>query len=242
MSLKTIGYLFSIAIVLTLSVGLIPLCTASRLESSDISAAPAILIYKVDGSWPMNHWANPDCTYPIIYADTGRATIKVTIKMPQDVYYPAGLGTLMNAGGYLTSVSYKASWLNNQTVSVCSGDSNSELKFEIKNVPVGRQHLEVFASCDVLLFENGYSSTYPVPQSGSQGVTFAVALTGTTPEPTPTPMPPATPTPTPSPVPVVLGLGFEQEVLVAEVSVTAAAVAIIILAILIKRRSNSQHE
>lgn len=239
--MKVSSYLIVAVISLLFSIEIVPLVADARLTSSDISAAPAILIYKVDGNWPMNHWANPDCTYPIIYADTGRATIKVTIKMPQDVYYPAGVGTLMNAGGYLTSVSYKASWLNNKTVSAYSGNSNSEFKFEINNVPVGRQHLEIFASCDVLLFENGFSSTYPVPQSGSQGVTFAVALTGTTPEPTPTPIPPATPTPTPSTVPIVLDLGFEQAILAAEVIVTSAAVAVTIFAILRKRRRNSQH-
>jgi hypothetical protein len=239
--LKLNGYLLIVAISILFSLGVLPLGAGARLESGDISAAPAILIYKVDGNWPMNHWANPDCTYPIIYTDTGRAIIKVTIKMPQDVYHPATFGTLMNAGGYLTSVSYKANWLSNKTISVYSGDSNSELKFEINNVPVGRQHLEVFASCDVLLFENGFSSTYPVPQSGSQGVTFVVALTGTTPEPTPTPVPPATPTPTPSPVPVLFGLSIKQAVLAAEVIVTSAAVAVIIFVILRKRMRKSQH-
>jgi hypothetical protein len=82
--------------------------------------------------------------------------------MPSRVYVPAAVGDILNAGEYLTSVSYKASWQNNQTINLFSGNSQAELNFNLTDIPHGHHYIEVSASCEVLLFDNGFSSTYPV--------------------------------------------------------------------------------
>lgn len=213
--------LLAIAVILTASIALIPLevtaqnTASSRLTGSDISAAPGIFIYKEDGDWPMDHWANPDCTHTIIYTDNGSATIRVRVTTPSDVYYPAGLDTIMNAGAYLTSVSYKASWQNNRTINLFTGNSEGEFDFNLTSTPYGDQTIEVFASCNVLLFENGFSSTYPVPQSGTHTIDFTVA-------PVPTP----TPATTLSPATTTLSLDFEKTVFISTVITTVAVVAL----------------
>jgi hypothetical protein len=183
----------------------------ARLGASDISAQPNIMIFKENGTWPMDHYANPDYAHPTIYADPGKAAIRISVLMPSQVYYPAGSGTLMNAGAYLTAISYRASWKNNQTIIV---DSDN---FNLTNIPFGDQQIEVFASCNVLLFDDGFSSTYPVPQSGSHAVNFTVA-------PIFSPTPSATPTSNSNNV----HLDQQQSFIIAFVAVLA--IAIIILA------------
>jgi hypothetical protein len=151
----------------------------------------------------MDHWVNTDCTNPIIYTYNSNATIRLRITMPDRVYVPSATGDILNAGGYLTSVSYKASWQNNQTIKLLSGNSQAQLNFNLTNIPYGHHRIEVSASCEVLLFDNGFSSTYPVPQSGTHSIDFTVA-------PVPTP----SPAPTPTPAPIISSLNLEQTVIV----------------------------
>ncbi len=226
--LKAATSLSAAAIILTLSIALLLLevtaqttAPSSRLTASDISAAPGIFIYKENGTWPMDHWVNPDCTHPLIYTDNGSATIRARVTPPSDVYYPAGVDTIMNAGAYLTSVSYKASWQNNRTINLFTGNSNGEFDFNLTGIPYGDQYIEVSASCNVLLFENGFSSTYPVPQSGTHAVDFTVAQV-----PTPTPAP------TPMPIATTLSLDLEEIIIV----VVAMLTTIFIVALVSYRR------
>ncbi len=74
----------------------------------------------------MDHWANPDCTNPVIQTENGNATIRVSLGTSSDVYVSSLQNTIMNAGGHLTSVSYQASWLGNRIVDVYSGNSQGE--------------------------------------------------------------------------------------------------------------------
>lgn len=154
--------------------------TPERLTESDISAAPYIMIYKADGNYPMNHWVNTDCMHPIINVDNNSASIRISTGISGNVYYPAGLGTLMNAGGYLTKVSYSASWQENRETVVYTGDATNHkgsYQFNLTGIPYGNHTISVYASGNILLFEDGFASTYPVPQRGSQSVSFTVAHT-----------------------------------------------------------------
>jgi hypothetical protein len=168
MSVKRVVSLLAAVIVIALSTTLIPLGAAAqnittvRYTSDDIAAAPGIFIYKENGNYPMDHWVNTDCTNPVIYTDNDTATIRLRISMPSRVYVPAAVGDILNAREYLTSVSYKASWQNNQTINLFSGNSQAELNFNLTDIPHGHHYIEVSASCEVLLFDNGFSSTYPV--------------------------------------------------------------------------------
>jgi hypothetical protein len=180
-------------LITTLFLALTPLCFAIsvkplRLGESDISATPNIFIYKADGTWPMDHWANPDCTHPIIEVCNNSATIRVKVAVTDNVYHPATLGTLMNAGGYLTRVSYSANWLNNQETVIYTGDATNHKteQFTLAGIPYGNQTITVYASCMILLFEDGYTSTYPVPQSGFHSVTFEIAYNPAAPTSEPT--------------------------------------------------------
>ena len=184
--MKAILLLLAAPLVITLCITLIPLEVAARLEESDISAEPYIFIYKEYGNYPIDHWANPDCTDPVIHTDNGNATIRVSVGTSRDVYVSSLQGTVMNAGGHLTSVSYQASWKGNQIVDVYSGNSQGGVNFNLTNIPYGKQHITVFASSEVLLFENIFSSTYPVPQSAVHALDFTVARTASAQEPTPT--------------------------------------------------------
>jgi hypothetical protein len=169
--------------------------TPVRLTESDISAAPYIMIYKADGNYPMNHWVNTDCMHPIICVDNNSASIRVSVGISGNVYYPAGLGTLMNAGGYLTKVSYSASWQGNHETVGYTGDATNHqagYQFNLTGIPYGNQSISVYASGNILLFEDGFASTYPVLQRGSQSVSFTVAHTSAeTTEPTPDVVQPA---------------------------------------------------
>lgn len=145
---------------------LMPLSTAvsvtpMRLTESDISAAPYIMIYKADGNYPMNHWVNTDCMHPIINVDNNSASIRINVGITGNVYYPAGLGTLMNAGGYLTKVSYSASWQGNHETVVYTGDATKhegEYQFNLtaSHMETKRSlsmHLAIFCSSRMVLHQ-----------------------------------------------------------------------------------------
>jgi hypothetical protein len=90
----------------------------------------------------------------------------------------------MNGGGYLTKVSYSASWQGNKETVVYTGDATNHqggYQFNLTGIPYGNQSITVYATGNILLFEDGFASTYPVPQSGSQSAGFTVARASTQP-------------------------------------------------------------
>lgn len=161
---------------------------SGQLTASDISASPNIFIYKIGENWPIDHYANLDWENPIISVDNNSATIKLFVGLARDVH--AGTGTLMNGGGYLTEVTYKASWLSNRTVTAYSGSDKSALNMNLTDIPYGKQTIQVNASCNVLLFNSFPDdlSTYPVPQNNTRTISFTVANSAETPTPIPTPI------------------------------------------------------
>lgn len=223
---KAIETLLVTAIVITLSTAIISTSAAAQdSEDSYTSAPPIILVYKNenDGS-PIDYYN----THPVIHTDKGNVTLWIKILMPYQVYNAKLQGTVMWLGGYLTSVSYEASWQNNQTVELYANTSNNgqgQFDFSLTNIPYGDHHLEVSASCVVFILDQ-YSpvSSHPFYDSTEKSVDFTVA-----PNPTPTP----TPTPTPSQEP----RQTEQEIIIG----VAIAVAVIgaglgLLIYLIKRK------
>lgn len=161
--------------------------TSTHLTPNDISAAPTILLYEIDESWPIGHYANPDWANPTITVDNNSATIELFVGLARDVYVPAALGTIMNGGGYLIEVTYKASWLDNKTVTAYRGSSQSSLKLYLQDIPYGKQTIQVNASCNVLLFNSFPDdlSTYPVPQNNTSTINFTVVSSTETPTPMP---------------------------------------------------------
>ena len=102
-----------------------------------------------------------------------------------------------------------------RAINLFSGNSQAELNFNLTDIPHGHHYIEVSASCEVLLFDNGFSSTYPVPQSGTHSIDFTVA-------PVPTPSPATTPTP----APIISSLNLEQTVIVIAGVITFAVIAL----------------
>jgi hypothetical protein len=164
--------------------------TSGHLTSNDISAAPNIFIYKIGENWPIDHYANLDWEDPIITVDNSSATIKLFVGLARDVYVPAALGTIMNGGGYLTEVTYKASWLGNRTVTAYNGSTKSALNMNLTDIPYGKQTIQVNASCNVLLFNSFPDdlSTYPVPQNNTRTISFTVVNSAETPTLVPSPV------------------------------------------------------
>ncbi len=122
------------------------------------------MIYKSDGSYPMNHWVNPDCTHPIIYTDNGSAAIRVSVGVNCNVYVGALLGDILNSGGYLTEVTYTASWEGNKPHVVYTGtadDREGGFVFNLTGIPYGNHTISVTAKSVVLLFTDDFASTYP---------------------------------------------------------------------------------
>ncbi|NLF88905.1 hypothetical protein GX563_08805 [Candidatus Bathyarchaeota archaeon] len=165
----------------------------------------------------MNHYANPDYANPTIIVDNNSATIIMIVSLAKDVYFPAGFGTIMNAGGYLTEVTYNASWLGNRNITAYSGTSQSYLKLPLTDIPYGKQTIQVYATCNVLLYNNFPTDTsaYPVPQYANSIITFNVASSIQTPIP-----PGPTPTQVPSIQPIPAGSVY---------ALSAAAIVVIAL-------------
>jgi hypothetical protein len=135
-------------------------------------------------------------------------------------------------GGNLTSVSYKASWQNNQIVKLYTSsldNGQGQLDFSITNIPYGEHHLEVYASCGVIIF----GSSQPFHDSNEQSLDF----TATVPIPTPTPTPTIASTTTNTST--VFKLNSEQTVITAAI---ITAVAVIPVAFYRRHQINASHE
>jgi hypothetical protein len=88
---------------------------ALNSEDADLRAAPIILVYteaELGGSTV--DYQSPN---PIIHTDKENIILKIRIFMSWEVYdVKLQTSEVNNLGGYLTSVSYKADWQNDQTV------------------------------------------------------------------------------------------------------------------------------
>jgi len=208
--MKAIVYLLNVAIVLSLSIALISSgVSAQESDDSGLSAKPIIFVLKGANDGLAIDYYN---SFPVIYSDTGNATLWVIIRMPYQVYDAKGQDTVMWLGGHLTQVSYKASWQNNQTVNLNPNNANKgELDFNLTNIPYGNQTLEVNASCVVQIMDNWEGASHPFYDNNTKSVSFAVA---------------PNPTPNPTLSPNVFSLNLEQAV-----PIVAVATAVIVISV-----------
>lgn len=169
---------------------------AHRFNETNIQGHPLINIFDFElqdiplGWTDSNGWGGTD--HPvIIYTDTENVTISVWVAMPEfsdPLFPPVPVSGNTFSNGYLTSVSYAASWQNNRTVQVYTNTSMSRLdqvNFNLTSVPYGYQVIHVYATCVITPFDSVTASTYDIPQSSEKVLNFTVAA-------------PPTPTPTPS--------------------------------------------
>ncbi|MCW4018240.1 MAG: hypothetical protein NWF00_06140 [Candidatus Bathyarchaeota archaeon] len=159
-------------------------------EDSGTSAKPIILVYKEKSDCTPIDYCKPA---PIIYTDTGNATLWFKIRMPHDVYNADLNGDILWLGGHLTSLLYNASWQNKQIVELYANTSNSSqsnLEFNLTNIPYGEHHLQINASCVVFLLDT-YNpvSSHPFYDTAKKSLYFTVA-----PESTPKPAASTSPT------------------------------------------------
>lgn len=211
---------------LALVITLIPsLVTAQNPDNSGLSAPPLIWVTQENQSIAIDY-ENP---HPVIYSASGNATLLLTVRLPYSVYDVKTLDDIMWTGnGYLTSVSYVASWKNNQTINLYTNsstnniqnvDSKGQLLYSLTNIPYGNQQIEINASCTVFLFANGFSSTYPFYQTSTHSINFTVATTLT-----------------PIPVPTANATNLEQTAIITVIAVSLALFATVILLLYIRHR------
>ncbi len=165
------------------------------MGESSTSAKPIVFVLDDENDGLPMDYQSPS---PVIYTDSGNVTLWVRVLMPYDVYNADSQGTVMWLGGYLTSVSYSASWLNILTASVytnASASNQAALNFTLTNVPYGEHQLRVNASCVVFILDQ-YSplSSHAFYDSTEKSLNFTVA-----PVPTPAPTTSLSPSSTSSP-------------------------------------------
>ncbi len=184
---KTIVTLLAITIVIAFSIIVVSSgATALNRDDSGLSAPPLIYILEhANDGIPIDYAQHTN--HPIIYTNTGNVSLSVKIRMPYQVYDAKTQGTIMWLGGHLTSVSYKASWQNNQTVDFSTNLSSnqSEYDFNLTNIPFGEHNLEVDSSCVVNVMDTWAPTFHPFYDTNIQSLNFTVAPNIT---PTPTPL------------------------------------------------------
>jgi hypothetical protein len=95
----------------------------------------------------------------VVY-DSGSFSLGLLVRAPYSVYSPQGQDTVMTLLVALASVSYKASWQNNQSVELYNfniptpaywtgnpPNAQSSLSYNLTNIPYGHQQIQVTASC-----------------------------------------------------------------------------------------------
>ena len=245
--MKNLAGLF-FAVVLALSLTL-PLGATAQSPSpnhqyneSNMHAPPVINIFNFEtqsvplGWLNSNGWGGTDNPV-VIYTDTGSVTISIWVEMPRfhDPLYPsmpAPGNTFSN--GYLTSVSYVASWQNNQTIQAYINTSKNQqyqVRFNLTSVPYGYHVIHVYATCDITPYDGATESTYDIPQSAEKVLNFTVAA-----PPTPTP----SSTPTPTSTPNSQNTASLSTVFSVTIIVVAAVLAVVVFMVLKKtRKANS---
>ncbi len=173
---KAIVTLLFAAIVIAFSIIVFPTAVAAtNNDDSGTSAPPLIYILEHENSGVSIDYAQ-HTNHPIVYSDTGNVTLWVKILMPYQVYNAKLQNTVMWLGGHLTSVLFEASWQNNKTIDLYGGNSKTELNFSLTDIPYGNHHLEVNASCVVLLLDQWEPvSSHPFYDSIQKTLDFTVA-------------------------------------------------------------------
>jgi hypothetical protein len=221
---KNFVTLLATAIIIALSIA-IAFASAAVEDSEDSYTSAPPLIYireQEDSGVPIDYAQHTN--HPMIYSDTRNVTLWIKIRMPYQVYNAKLQGDVMWLGGHLTSISYKASWQNNKTINLYSGDSKTEYNFSLPNIPYGDHYLEIDASCVVNILDNYNGASHPFYDTAEKSLDFTVA-------PVPTPAP----APTPTPAPIAFNLKMEQIVALSAV-IIAVPVTIIAVALLLYRR------
>jgi hypothetical protein len=175
--LKRFAFLFAVAIVLLLSSTLISsVVIAQGSSNSDASLAqPYIIIFGSDGR-PMY---SPDTSPYVFHTDGENATIRMRIGMPR-------VNSIDVQDNGVTSVCINASWEKDQNVVLYTG-AGEPLFFDLE-VPIGNQHIEVYATGMIHIFDDIFTSSSfrTVYGNRTNSYNFIVAPTNT-----PTPyMPP----------------------------------------------------
>jgi hypothetical protein len=202
--------------------------SAATKDSGDsYTSAPPLIYILENESYGVSIDYFQHTNHPIIYSDTGNVTLWVKIRMPYQVYNAKLQGTVMWVGGHLTSVSYEASWQNNETVELYDSTSNNgqgQFEFYLTNIPYGIHHLEVNASCVVFILDDYSGSTHPFYDSAEKSLDVTVA---------------PTPTPTPSSPPSTGILSGENLVLFASLAVAAVLIAVVAVAVFRRRKKQT---
>ena len=222
-----------IAVLVTMLV--LPCATASSEEESNdswYSDGPQVTFYAQNattGEWlklPIDERIGG----PVINLNTSISAIKVQVEGPTRVENSLAQDYINWWMGYLTSVTYKASWQNSKEVQVYTNTSNSGEKtidFKLTNMPPleGKYTLEVAASCVVYYFASGIRQLY-FPNY-HHFLYFTDALD-------------SAPTPTPIPTPKPLTLGYSAK-LAAIMIATLIAIAVIALSVY-KKTQTPEHK
>lgn len=148
---KTFISMLAVAVIVGLSITLI---------SSEVSGQRASFIY--EGTFPLSVSDPPTISFSIengsvLYA-SGNVNLGLDVNISPTVYSPQAFDTLQTLLATLTSVSYQASWQDNQTTepysftiptpAVLTGippNSQSSLSYNLTNIPYGHQQIEVTA-------------------------------------------------------------------------------------------------
>lgn len=174
---------------------------------SDAIGLPIIQIFTENGSRLTEFGPQ---FIPLIYSENGNVNLTLLIDAPYSVYSPSGQGTVGTLLVALTSVSYKASWQGNQSIelynfyiptpAILTGNppnTQTELSYNLTNVPYGEQHLEVDAACGGYVW--GYSVYSSFSGNSSNTLDFTVAPPNASPNPITSPSPSPNPSPSQSP-------------------------------------------
>jgi hypothetical protein len=171
-------------------------------------AEPYIFIFEKSYSYyPLNTYTDQ----PVIYSDDGNVTLSVQVGMPR-------AESMFIFGGCITFLSYKASWENNKTVVLYNNGKYYDLNFYLRGIPYGSHQIEVYASGNISITEDGFKSAQVFSGNNTICQSFTVA-----PPPTPTPTPTETPKASPA-------LNIEQIlILIALMAALTASLAILLL-------------
>ena len=167
---KQAVHLFAVAILLLLSITLVSsVVTAQGSSNSEASLAqPYIIVFGSDGR-PMY---SPEASPYVFYTDGENASIRMRVGMPR-------VDSIDVRDNAVTSVYYNASWEKDQNVVLYTG-ANDPLFFDLE-VPIGNQHIDVYATGTIHIFDDVFTSSSfrTVYGNGTGSFNFVVAPTNT---------------------------------------------------------------
>lgn len=186
---KANAYLLAIAVVAILIVTIVPsgvTAQNSTDENNDDwgSNGPIATIYGMNATTSQLVELKEWC-HTIFLADTGNFTLKIRVDGPREVYKTGMQDPLNWQLNYLTSVSYQASWRNNNETQVYTNTTDNQTKtfdFELTNIPYGNNTLQIDTSYVVTVFGPPYETL-----KLSKGTAYFFIVAPNTPAPTVTP-------------------------------------------------------